>query len=195
MTEPTTTTTNTSTSPTASPSMPSSATASAGGEESAGRVSRVAETGQREAGRVVDEARTHTARLIGETGDRARDHADQQLGRAAGAIGQLGDELEDMASSTSHPDSYVAALARDGAHGAHQLSERLQRGGLDGVIDDVTRFARRRPGTFLAGSFAVGILLGRVTRNADLDRLKQDLTENGPPPQNTSASTGPEIRV
>ena len=142
------------------------------------RARDAADTGKQEAGRVVDEARMHTSRLVGETGDRAREHADQQLTRTAGVIDQLGTELDEMASGASRSDGYLTALARDGAHTAHQLSQRLENGGVEGVLDDVTRFARRRPGAFLAASFGVGLLLGRVTRNADFGRIKQEMSDH-----------------
>lgn len=162
-----------------SPASPTSMSASGGTTDTArDRAHDAAETGKQEAGRVVEEARTHTSRLVGETGDRAREHADQQLARTAGVIDQFGTELDEMASGASRPDGYLTALARDGARTAHQLSQRLENGGLEGVLDDVTRFARRRPGAFLAASFGVEIVLGRVTRNADMGRIKQEMSDH-----------------
>jgi hypothetical protein len=154
------------------------------------RARETAETGKAEAGRVVAEAKNHTSRLVGETGDRAREHADQQLGRAAIAIDQLGEQLDDMAANSSQQDGYLVALARDGAHRAHELSRHLDDGGLDGMVDDVTQFARRKPGTFLAASFAVGLVLGRVTRNADLGRIKQEMS-NGSEAKDAASASDP----
>ena len=152
------------------------------------RAREAADSGKHEAGRVVDEAKSQTSRLVGETGNRAREHADQQLGRTAGVIEQFGTELDEMASGASQQDGYLAALARDGAQTAHQLSQRLENGGLEGVLDDVTRFARRRPGAFLAASFGVGLLLGRVTRNSDMGRIKQEMSGHDQSDSNGSPS-------
>lgn len=174
MTDHTTTTSGLSGSSTSAPERPTD-----GARE---RAREVTDTATHEAGRIVDEARMHTSRLVGETGERAREHADEQLGRTAGVIEQFGAELEDMASHSSQPDGYLAALARDGAQSARQLARRLDDGGLDGVLHDVTRFARRRPGAFLAASFAVGLALGRLTRNADFARIKQEMSDNGGSP-------------
>jgi hypothetical protein len=143
------------------------------------RAHHAADTAKHEVGRVAEEAKTHTSRLVGETGDRAREHADERLGQTAHAIEQLGTELDEMASSSSQPNGYLASLARDGAQTAHRLSQRLDTGGLDGVMTDVTRFARRRPGAFLAASFAVGLAFGRLTRNADFGRIKEELSHDG----------------
>jgi hypothetical protein len=40
----------------------------------------------------------------------------------------------------------------------------MEQGGAQGVVDDVTRFARRRPGVFLAGAAGMGFVVGRLVR-------------------------------
>ena len=45
-----------------------------------------------------------------------------------------------------------------------RLASRMEQGGAQGVVDDVTRFARRRPGAFLAGAAGVGFVVGRLVR-------------------------------
>jgi hypothetical protein len=56
---------------------------------------------------------------------------------------------------------------------AEQLARQLQRGadridelGLKGVLDEVQRFARRRPGAFLAGAAVAGFVVSRFGRSA-----------------------------
>jgi hypothetical protein len=45
-------------------------------------------------------------------------------------------------------------------------AERLESGGLEGVLRDVSSYARRRPGMFLLSAAGVGFLAGRLTRAA-----------------------------
>ena len=45
-----------------------------------------------------------------------------------------------------------------------RLASRMEQGGAQGVVEDVTRFARRRPGAFLAGAAGVGFVVGRLVR-------------------------------
>jgi hypothetical protein len=40
----------------------------------------------------------------------------------------------------------------------------MEQGGPQGVLDDVSRFARRRPGMFLAGAAGIGFVVGRLVR-------------------------------
>ncbi len=144
----------------------------------------VAETGQEQAGKVVQEAKAQTSQFLDEARTRARDRADTQTSQLAGVLERVSSELGEMAEGTSSSDGYLAALARDGSSTARDLSQRLQDGGLDGALDDVRQFARRRPVAFLAATFGVGLLLGRVTRNADLQKIASD---DGP----SRASAGP----
>jgi hypothetical protein len=46
------------------------------------------------------------------------------------------------------------------------LASRLEQGGSQGIVDDMSRFARRRPGLFLAGAVGAGFVVGRVVRAA-----------------------------
>ena len=140
-------------------------------EELTERARGVADTGKEQAAHVVDEAKSQTAELLHEARSQARGRADGQVSQLAGVLDTLSGELRAMADGTSHSDGYLTTLARDGARTAKDLSERLRTGGLDGALDDVRRFARRRPVAFLAVAFGVGLAAGRVTRNAPLGEI------------------------
>jgi hypothetical protein len=43
-------------------------------------------------------------------------------------------------------------------------ASRLEQRGPQGVMDDMSRFARRRPGLFLAGAVGAGFVAGRLVR-------------------------------
>jgi hypothetical protein len=49
---------------------------------------------------------------------------------------------------------------------ARQVGARLDGREPQELLDDVRGFARRRPGTFLLGSLAAGVLVGRLLRGA-----------------------------
>ena len=42
---------------------------------------------------------------------------------------------------------------------------RLEDRGIEGVVDDVSRFARRRPGVFLLAAAGAGFVVGRFVRS------------------------------
>jgi hypothetical protein len=145
----------------------------------ADRARDVADRGKHDAADVARVARSETAELAHRTTSEARRRADEQAGKLASMLGGLAEELDQVASTSSARGGNVAGVARDGAAVSRRVAERLDQGGVDGVLDDVRRFARRRPAMFLAASFGVGLVLGRFTRNADLAQLAQDSRDAG----------------
>ena len=73
-----------------------------------------------------------------------------------------------VALADGRPESAgpLAGYLYDAEDQVRRLASRLEQGGPQGVIDDVTRFARRRPGLFLTGAMAAGFLVGRAMRPA-----------------------------
>ena len=72
------------------------------------------------------------------------------------------------------------------------LADRLQRGGAQGALDDLTGFARRRPGMFLAGAVGLGFLVGRVARSgAAVAKEQHDSPEVTSRAQLAAAPTDP----
>lgn len=123
---------------------------------------------------------SHAADLLNQAGTRTRDRADTQVRTLAGSLSGVADDLGQMADGAGDPGGSLAGLARDGAQLARTVADRLDRDGLSGALDEMTSFARRRPMVFLAGAFAAGIGLGRLTRNADLGGVAQTVKDAQP---------------
>jgi hypothetical protein len=85
-----------------------------------------------------------------------------------------------MADGEGSQQGQLVRYARDGADRLDGYARRLSTRGFDGSVEDLTAYARRRPGMFLAGAFAAGILAGRLARNADTGRVMQQAGEHGP---------------
>lgn len=126
----------------------------------------LAATGKQQVEQVVAEAKARTSQLLDEASGTARDRLDSQISQLAGKLDQISGQLDEMAVGVPDSDSggYATAVARAGSKAAHSLSQRLEDGGLDGLIDDIRRFADRRPAAFCYSTFGVGLLVGRLTR-------------------------------
>jgi hypothetical protein len=124
-----------------------------------------------EAAAVADLAKHETSRLVDEARKTLRSQSDLQAGRVAGGARDLARQLDDLASGRGGADGPVASFAHEASSRIDSLAERLETDGLDGVTRDVKQFARRRPGTYLISAFALGIVAGRVFRNADAGAL------------------------
>jgi hypothetical protein len=68
--------------------------------------------------------------------------------------------------SDRNDDSGVAAdVMRQATDRTEQVASWLEAREPGDLVDEVRRFARRRPGVFLAGAVMAGVLAGRLTRN------------------------------
>jgi hypothetical protein len=120
---------------------------------------------KREAGSVAEEAKRQGRELMGETKERLREEADHQAGRTASGLRSMSNELRSMADNSEQPQSGVATWVRRGADEIDSFAGRLDRDGIDGVMRDVSDFARRNPTTFLVTTFGAGLVAGRLMRN------------------------------
>jgi len=128
----------------------------------------VAGVAAEEARNVAGEAAQQVRGLADQARGQVRDQLDEQSrtqrDRLVGTLGTLGDDLHRMADGA---DSGLATdLAREVADRVHGVASHLDGREPSDLLDDVRRFARQRPGTFLLGALAAGVLVGRVARGA-----------------------------
>ncbi|MFG1775022.1 hypothetical protein ACGFIG_01130 [Micromonospora sp. NPDC049048] len=125
---------------------------------------QVAHAAAEQGGQVASEARRQAHNLTGEAGTQLRDQARAQQHRAADGLRGIGRELSSMAERSE--DSGMAGQAvRRAADAAQQAAGWLDEREPGAVLDEVRSYARRHPGTFLAGAALAGMLVGRLTRN------------------------------
>ena len=125
----------------------------------------VAGTAKEEAGHVAEEAKTQARNLMEEARTQASEQSRAGQNRLAEMLRQVGDELEEMAqnSSSSGMASQAARQIADRSRSASSFLEQREPGDL---VDEVRRFAGRRPGAFLFGALAAGVAAGRLSRGA-----------------------------
>ncbi|WP_143590300.1 hypothetical protein [Thermoactinospora rubra] len=134
-------------------------------------------TVREQAREVTGELRHQTGQAVGRLRERVRDEADSQGRRAAQAIRQWAEDLHTM-TDMGKPDSPVQGVVRRVAEQGRRAADYLDERGLSGLTDDLQRFARRRPGLFLAAALAAGFVVGRVARaSARLAREQQERQE------------------
>lgn len=133
----------------------------------------VAVTAKEEARSVAHEAKSQAANVLGTARDELRTQASEQAKTVSATLSDLGRQLGDMADGSNDPQAQVAQLARSAADTLSQRASRIDADGIDGVIDDLKRVARNRPGAFLLGSIAAGFAIGRLAKHADLHQTVQ----------------------
>jgi hypothetical protein len=123
----------------------------------------VAERAKTEAGEVAGAARSQARELVGSARDELRAQSDQQVQRVTDGLRRVSDELRSMAAQ-GDGDTPVRGLVQEAGDRVGSWADRLDRGGLDAALHDLSSYARRRPGTFLLGAMAGGFLAGRTLR-------------------------------
>ncbi|WP_204913591.1 hypothetical protein [Microlunatus spumicola] len=169
-------------------------------KESAGQVKDTAvEQGQQVAAVAKDEAVQVKDEAVGSLKDivgQGRTELTSQVGtsqnRLAEYVHSLADELGTMASGGSDGTGPLADLAHRGARTGGELSKWLSDHEPSDVLDEVTRFARRRPWTFLGASLVAGVVVGRVTRSLAAEKKDEHDAQQVTSTTGTPAVTGPD---
>jgi len=133
------------------------ATAKEGGKDVVGEVTEktaeVASTAKGEIQRLMDQASTEV-RNVG------RERGEQLAGRLDTLVQQMRALREGRVEEAGDLRSWMSQAEQRMQHYASTLRDR----GPDGVLEDVRRFARRRPGAFLLAAGATGFAVGRAVR-------------------------------
>ncbi|HYH48814.1 MAG TPA: hypothetical protein VEG38_04630 [Acidimicrobiia bacterium] len=182
----------------------SSAAASAAGsvsdtarDEAASVASSAAEQAREIATEAKEQARTMAVNatdgardMVQHTVGELRTQADDQARRVALGVRSTSEQLKALSEGDTEGAGPIGDYVRDGADRLARLAERLENRGWDGVLADVGRFARRRPGVFLAGAMTAGFFVGRFLRNQG-DGPASEPATTAPPAQLPTAQSGP----
>jgi len=127
---------------------------------------------------VADQAKEATAQVADQAQQTARQVADQtrqqvnsrlttQKDRAAEGLSNVAQALRQTGQQLREQDQEGITLYIDrAASQVERFSGYLQRSDVGQLVDDVERFARRRPALFLGGAFALGILGARFLKSS-----------------------------
>jgi hypothetical protein len=134
------------------------------GHEAAQEGSQLAGQAAEQGRKVVTETGQQARHLVGEATSQLREQASVQQRRAVEGLRTIGNELQEMAGK-SESDGLAGELARRASDAAQQAAGWLENRQPGELVDEVRQYARRHPGTFLAGAALAGLLVGRLTRS------------------------------
>jgi hypothetical protein len=134
-------------------------------DTAAGAASEVAEVAKGEVSNVAGEAKYQARNLVDQTRSELRGQVTNQQSQLASRLNGWASELGSMASK-SDDSGPMTDLAQEASRRAGEISHWLDTHEPADVLEEVKRFARRRPVAFLALAAAAGVVAGRVTRGA-----------------------------
>ncbi len=129
---------------------------------------QVAGVAKDEAANVVQQAKYEARNLLDQTRTELSSQASTQQQRAASGLHSLSAELQSMASK-SESDGPATQVARQAADRVESAASWLENREPGQVITEIQRFARQRPGAFLAMAAGAGVLVGRLGRGIAAD--------------------------
>jgi polyhydroxyalkanoate synthesis regulator phasin len=124
----------------------------------------LAETSKARASDVVEEAKFQAQDLLDQTREELREQAEHQQRRVADGLRAVSDEFSRMAQDSDN-GGIATELVQNAAVRSGTMADWLGERDPGSLLDEVRRFASRKPGTFIAIAAATGILAGRLTRS------------------------------
>ena len=94
------------------------------------------------------------------------EQAEQRAQHTARGLRTFADQLQALGDGRPQEAGTAAEWTREIQQRVRHLSDRLDSGGVDGVLRDLSGFARRRPLVFLGACMAAGAVVGRLVKDA-----------------------------
>jgi ElaB/YqjD/DUF883 family membrane-anchored ribosome-binding protein len=169
------------------------------GQEAVDSGRQVAQVAASEASSVASEAGAQAKNLLGEARTQLTDQAATQQNNLASWLSSLVDELDQMVDRTSEVGNgagsgAATSLVRQVSSRARTTATWLEDHEPADLLNETSKFARQRPGLFLALAAAAGLLAGRLTRGLTADAEPDAVTSSGTyasrPVTNTPAVVG-----
>lgn len=160
---------------------PSSSTASSSlgekGSEAKEKASEIVGQAQSAAGEVASTAKDQARVLTQEAKDQARElmtttrqqlaeQAEQRAQHASRGLRSIADQIQALKDGRPQDAGAVAEWTGEIQQRVRHWSDRLESGGVDGVLRDLSSLARRRPLVFLGACMAAGVVVGRLVKDA-----------------------------
>ena len=133
----------------------------------------VAGTVAEEASHVAHEAVGHAKDLAADAKQQLHRQAREQTDNLGGTLDQFGDRVHALAEGRTEDAGNVGDYANRIADQVDALAARVNDLGFDGMVQEMQRFARRRPGAFLACAAVAGFAVSRLGRGVQASQQEQ----------------------
>jgi ElaB/YqjD/DUF883 family membrane-anchored ribosome-binding protein len=113
---------------------------------------------------VAAEAKGQAQHLVGQARTQLEHQAETRSREAATGLRKMSDQLTALAEGRPQEAGPLMDYLEQARSKVMSLADQLEQRGARGAMNDVSRYARRRPGMFLMGAVGAGFALGRLVR-------------------------------
>ncbi len=104
--------------------------------------------------------------LLGGIQQRVTSRVDEQKNRAADGLGGIADVIRNASNELRGENEALASYVDLASDQMRRIADQIRERGVGDMVDDVSRFARRRPALFIGGAFLVGIGIARFLKSS-----------------------------
>jgi hypothetical protein len=112
--------------------------------------------------------------LLGGIQQRVTSRVDEQKNRAADGLGGIADVIRNASNELRNENETLAGYVDQASDQMRRIADQIRERGVGDMMDDVSRFARRRPALFIGGAFLVGIGIARFLKSSAAQRDDRD---------------------
>jgi hypothetical protein len=127
------------------------------------------------AGKVVDDARSRGASLVGDVKDQVMTVAEGQRAGLAEQVSEVADAIHQAGDHFKGNQDWIARIVEAGATELGTLASTLRTNDLEGLMGKLQDLARRQPAIFVGAAMAAGFAAVRVGKVAAAGVSKADL--------------------
>ena len=113
--------------------------------------------------------------IIGDIKQNVTSRVDEQKNRAADGLGGIANVIRNAGNELRNENETIAAYVDQASDQLRRFADQIRQKGVADMMDDVQRFARRRPALFIGGAFLVGLGIARFLKSsAERDLYESD---------------------
>lgn len=139
---------------------------------------------------IKDQAQGHARNIAGNAQSQLKGHAQEETQRAGAALDTAGSQLRALAEGRVDEAGAFGDYIGQAADAVGRWADTINDRGFDGLLDDLRSLGRRRPGAFLLGALAAGVVTARFGRNLAQEMGNGSGGSQSELPSGTSTGTG-----
>jgi len=142
---------------------------------------------------VAGEAKNQVQQILGKTKDEVQQQADQRNRQAADGLRSMSTSINALLQGRPEEASQITSYLQQAQTKIDSFASQMEQRGPQGLLEDVTSFARRKPGMFLLGAIGAGFAIGRVVKAGTAAAHEQQDQQYQPGQLGTGTGYGYEL--